>query len=128
MPRKSNCSAPGTIITDQVFPPFVVRITVPPLPLAHTTSVLSTLRPRRFAVVETLTFCHCATADVVKKSNNGIKSVTVTLCRLALSTILAVGKNLINRINVHPSHLRYNTVSDCPYISNVAPERPNMRE
>src|SRR5687767_7441048 len=64
MSRKSRESAPGTLTTCQLAPPFVVRTTVPPVPLAQTTLSLGTLNPRRLAVVGTGCAIHpCAATD-----------------------------------------------------------------
>ena len=46
MSRKSLCSAPGTGLRFQVLPPSTVSSTVPALPLAQATLVLTALTPR----------------------------------------------------------------------------------
>src|SRR6266481_3684405 len=56
-------------MTDQVFPPSMVRMTVPLVPLAQMVFVLTTLSPRKPAVVSTLTGSHIwAARDVVNSS------------------------------------------------------------
>src|SRR5260370_39686960 len=67
MPRKSSFSAPGTIMADQFLPLSMVRSMVPSVPLAQTVVGLTTLSPRRLAVVGTVTFVHWARAVVAKK-------------------------------------------------------------
>src|SRR5262249_59116916 len=64
MPRKSSFSAPATVIKSQFLPPSVVCMTVPSLPLAQITFLLSTLRPRKLEVVAPFTRSHCAFAAI----------------------------------------------------------------
>src|SRR5271156_4660767 len=49
--RKSRPSAPATCPAFQVIPPSSVRTYVPKVPLAHTTFLLTTARPRSRALV-----------------------------------------------------------------------------
>src|SRR3954468_14385984 len=65
--RKSSASAPGTVAARQVSPPSVVRKNVPFVPLAQTMLSLTTLSPRRLAVVLLVWGVHCAYATVAKK-------------------------------------------------------------
>ena len=56
--RKSNSSAPGTMVDDQVVPPSVVRKTVPEEPLDQMTLSLKTCNPRRLASTPDDCICH----------------------------------------------------------------------
>src|SRR5690242_19761851 len=69
--RKSSFSAPATVPGCHVTPPSVVRRKVPPVPLAHTTLALTTLTPRRLALVFDVCGFHCASAVLASRINVG---------------------------------------------------------
>src|SRR5687767_10555850 len=96
MSRKSSFSPSGTVITFHVFPPLIVLITVPPVPLAQTIFSFTTDSPRRPAAVLTLCFIHWAmqTVDSVQIKTTILRDFFIDLnivrCEASCASVMDI--------------------------------------